>query len=87
MFLQNRATADQDRLLSGQRGRTLLLLTLGLAVMKITRYILPLLLPAIIVDLSITSFQAGIVLSLINIFLLYNNFLVVGSPINSHGRP
>jgi MFS family permease len=52
----------------------MLLLTLGLAVIKITRYILPLLLPAIIVDLSITSLQAGIALSLINIFFALQQF-------------
>lgn len=57
------STSD-ERLLGGHTGRMLVLLSAGLAVVRLGRLALPPLLPAVIEDFSITSFEAGLALSL-----------------------
>lgn len=56
-------STSAERLISGHTGRMLGVLSIGLAVVKVGRRTLPPLLPAIIADLSITAFQAGLTLS------------------------
>lgn len=56
-----------ERLLRGHSGRMLVLLSVGLAMIRIGRRALPPLLPTIIADLSITPFEAGIALSLASV--------------------
>lgn len=56
------ATSD-ERLLTGHSGLMLMVLSVGLAVGRVGRRVLPPLLPTIIAELSITSFRAGIALS------------------------
>jgi len=56
-------SSTNERLIGGQEGRLLVLLSIGFAVVRLGRRALPPLLPAIISDLSITPFQAGIALS------------------------
>lgn len=55
--------SGDERLLSGYSGRMFLVITLGAVVIRIGRAVIPPLLPAIIADLSIGSFEAGIALS------------------------
>ena len=53
-----------EQLLNGHTGRMLGLLSIGLAFVRLGRRLLPPLLPTVVADLSITSFQAGLVLSI-----------------------
>lgn len=64
MHLSALVSTNGERLLGGHTGRMLGVLSSGLTTAKMSRFVLPPLLPAIIVDLSITPFQAGIALSL-----------------------
>lgn len=55
----------QERLFTDERGRIFVTITLGVAVAKTGRYVIPALLPSIIDSLRITNFKAGIALSVI----------------------
>lgn len=59
---------DEQSLIAGYPGRMFALITIGLATAKLGRYLLPQLLPAITTDLHLTSFQAGIALSVITLW-------------------
>lgn len=52
-----------ERLFTGQTGQTFVTLTLVATVVKTGRYVLPPLMPTIIIDLGIMSFMAGIALT------------------------
>lgn len=54
----------EKELLIGHSGKMLIILSIGLAIVRLGRRMLPPLLPTIISDLSITPFQAGIALSI-----------------------
>jgi predicted MFS family arabinose efflux permease len=56
-------TDGEERLVTGHTGRLFLLLTVILVCLQLTQRILPPLLPAIIDDLSITAFLAGVALT------------------------
>lgn len=58
---------DVQGLFAGYPGRMFILITTGLATAKLGRYLLPQLLPAITADLHLTSFQAGIALSVMTL--------------------
>lgn len=61
--------ADNSQgLIAGYPGRMFILITTGLATAKFGRYLLPQLLPAITSDLNLTSFQAGIALSVMTLW-------------------
>lgn len=53
----------EERLFSGYTGRVFIVLSVGMMAVKVGRYALPPLLPAVISSLSITEFEAGIALS------------------------
>jgi predicted MFS family arabinose efflux permease len=59
--------AEKESLVTGYSGRVFLLLTITFITIKITQRLLPPLLPAIIDDLGITAFLAGIALTLLRI--------------------
>jgi MFS family permease len=65
-FAVSVSTSD-EQLLTGHSGSMLGLLSVGLAVGRVGRRVLPPLLPTIIVALSISSFEAGIALSIASI--------------------
>jgi MFS family permease len=67
MHLAPNVSASDERLASGYTGRMLALLSSGLAGGRLGRRLLPPLLPAIIANLAITPFQAGIALSLASV--------------------
>tara|TARA_A100001037_G_C15130879_1_gene628653 strand:- start:1158 stop:2408 length:1251 start_codon:yes stop_codon:yes gene_type:complete len=71
---KNLLSLNRERLLGGYHGRLLLILTLGAALAKFAKLVLPPLLPAIAMDLSITPVLAGGALSLLTLtsaFLQY----------------
>ena len=71
---KNLLSLPRERLLGGYHGRLLLILTLGAALAKFAKLVLPPLLPVIAIDLSITPVLAGGALSLLTLtsaFLQY----------------
>lgn len=56
-----------ERLFTGQSGKLLLLLSFGTGVFTLGRQLVPPLLPSIIVDLGISSFGAGVALSVMSV--------------------
>jgi MFS family permease len=63
--VEDSGTADDERLLRGYAGRLLLAASLGWLAIQAGRLLVSPLLPAIIADLGISEFQAGIALSVI----------------------
>lgn len=63
-----------ERLLTGYTGRLFIVLTLGVAAIKIGRYLVPPLLPQIITDLGITAAEAGIAMSVMSAFLALTQY-------------
>lgn len=61
------AAPDGERLFGGAAGTVLLILSLGTGLFTLGRQLAPPLLPAIIADLGITSFEAGIALTVMSI--------------------
>ncbi len=68
--------AVEGSIFAGHAGRMLILLTAGLATVKLGRYLLPPLLPEIIDSLAISSVEAGIALTTLS--LLYGLFQYPG---------
>lgn len=67
-------SSSEERLLTGHSGKMLVLLSFGLAVAKVGRRVIPPLLPMIIIELSISPFQAGIALSIASVAVAFLQF-------------
>jgi MFS family permease len=61
------ASRGSERLFTGRSGRLLLLLSVGTGVFTLGRQLVPPLLPSIIADLGLSSFEAGITLSVMSV--------------------
>lgn len=66
--MSERTASEEERLFSGYSGKIFIALTFGALVTMLGKHLIPPLLPFIIEDFQITSFQAGLALSLMSAF-------------------